>query len=417
MTVPGAPACPGAAAPARSGRVRPRPGTAAAAGSGRIRRHGRRRSRPGWWLPVLAAATVALATIAAWQISRVAGPARPAVRVAYRTPAPSAALVRHQAAAWVRGQVSRSAIIACDPAMCSALAADGIATGSLLVLGPEGSASPLGSNLVVATAAVRGLLGTRLAGVYAPLVLASFGAAGTLIQVRVVAPDGSAAYLRALRSDRLARRAAAAQLLSNRHLVVTAAARRQLSDGSVDARVLTTLAALAQLRPLRVVAFAGPGPGASADAPLSTVVLTTAGPASGGPATGRQATSGPAAASPATASHVTGGQATGWPDAGSADTGGPATGGPATGGPVTGGPVTGGPSAGRVAGSGSGGGLPGLRSLLAFLRVQQPPFRAASVRTERLRGGQQALRIGFADPSPLGLLPTGGSPLPGGTGP
>jgi len=53
-----------------------------------------------------------------------------------------------------------------------------------------------------------GLFGSRLAGVYAPEVLASFGTGTARVDVRVVAPDGSARYRQALAADLRSRRAA-----------------------------------------------------------------------------------------------------------------------------------------------------------------------------------------------------------------
>jgi hypothetical protein len=84
--------------------------------------------------------------------------------------------------------------------MCAALAQRGIPAGNLLVLGP-GSGDPLGSAVVVETAAVRNIFGERLASVYAPEVLARFGTGAARIEVRIVAPDGTAAYRRALAVD------------------------------------------------------------------------------------------------------------------------------------------------------------------------------------------------------------------------
>jgi hypothetical protein len=64
------------------------------------------------------------------------------------------ALVRKQAAAWVAGQVSRAAIVACDSAMCQALTAQGVPVHRLYRLGPQ-TTSPLRSQVIVATATVR----------------------------------------------------------------------------------------------------------------------------------------------------------------------------------------------------------------------------------------------------------------------
>ena len=79
----------------------------------------------------------------------------------------AAAAARQQAAAWVATQVSRSSIVACDPVMCSALQAQGVPAAGLLLLGPS-SDGPLGSAVVVVTAALRSQFGVRLATVYAP---------------------------------------------------------------------------------------------------------------------------------------------------------------------------------------------------------------------------------------------------------
>ncbi len=318
----------------------------AAPTSGRRPEH-QHRWASGWRLPCLAAVALTLAVISAVQIaavfSRTGSGARPpsgtsaSSAAAGSAAADSAAAVRQQTATWVERQVARSAIVACDPAMCSALQAAGTPAGSLIALGPGGSSDPLGSSVVIATAAVRSLLGARLAGIYAPVTVATFGTGGASVQVRVVAPDGSAAYLSILKSDQLARRRAGAQLLPNKRISTAPLARRQLGDGQVDSRLLTTLAALAVMHPLRIVSFAGSGPGASAGVPLPVVVLTEAG----------RSTS---------AAY--------------------------------------------------------LRAMLAFLRAQRAPFLAATERTERLSDGQEALRVEFAVPSPLGLLTGEDAALP-----
>ena len=251
----------------------------------------------------------------------------------------SAAAIRRQAAAWAARQLSRGAIVSCDPAMCAALRADGIPAGNLLMLGSSAE-DPLGSDVVIATAAVRSQFGSRLDGVYAPEVAAAFGAGNAQIQVRVVAPDGAAAYRNALHADLLARKAAGTQLLRNTDIRVTAAARKQLTAGQVDSRLLTTLAALATQHTLRIVAFADSGPGASPGMPLRMAEISAPGTA-GGRAPAR-------------------------------------------------------PGRARF-----------LRSVLAFLRAQRPPYLAASVRAAGNGNGQDAVQVEFAAPSPLGLLTAG----------
>src|SRR5260221_2197521 len=68
-------------------------------------------------------------------------------------PVQAAAAARQSAATWISAEVSHSTMVSCDPAMCAALAARGFPAGDLMTLGP-GSADPLGSFVVVSTAAI-----------------------------------------------------------------------------------------------------------------------------------------------------------------------------------------------------------------------------------------------------------------------
>ena len=184
---------------------------------------------------------------------------------------------RGEAASWIAGQVAASAIVACDPAMCAALHADGLPATRLLVLGTA-TADPLGSDVVVATLAVRNQFGTRLQSVYAPVVIASFGTGAGRIDIRAIAPDGTAAYEAALAADRRSRISAGSQLLRNPRIIVAADARNALSAGDVDPRLLMMLAALADQQQVRITAFGDPSPGASPVMPLRSVEIAALGP-------------------------------------------------------------------------------------------------------------------------------------------
>ena len=115
---------------------------------------------------------------------------------------------------------------------------------------PSGSAAadPLGSDVVVATPALRSQFGTRLESVYAPAVIASFGSGAERIDIRAIAPDGARAFESALAADRRARIVAGSQLLRNPRVLASADARPALMNGEVDPRLLLTLAALAAQR-------------------------------------------------------------------------------------------------------------------------------------------------------------------------
>ncbi len=178
-----------------------------------------------------------------------------------------AAANRTAAAAWIARQVLPSAVIACDPEMCAALEAAQVSAARLEQLQLTTS-DPLGSNVIVATPAVRNQFGPRLATVYAPLVLARFGSGSEEVDVRYVVPGGTAAFEASLASARSARVAAGEQLLTNKNVQATAAARQALLAGNVDPRLLVTLSLLAHETAIRLVTFDDASPGASSAVPL-----------------------------------------------------------------------------------------------------------------------------------------------------
>jgi len=185
----------------------------------------------------------------------------------------AAAAARTAAAAWIVRQVDPAAIVACDPQMCAVLQSNGIPSGRLLML-RAGIAGPLGSDVIVSTAAIREEFGSRLTSVYAPVALATFGSGSAQVAVRVVAADGSAAYLRSLQADASARRAAGALLPRNPHVRISPAGRRELAAGQVDARLLSVIAALATPYHVDITGFGAPAAGASLGVPLRSADLS-----------------------------------------------------------------------------------------------------------------------------------------------
>jgi hypothetical protein len=178
-----------------------------------------------------------------------------------------AAANRSQAATWIAQQILPSVLIGCDPLMCQALEAANVSASRLSVVQPS-APDPLGVEVIVATPALRSQFGPRLATVYAPLVLASFGSGTQRIDIRYLAPGGTAAFEASLASARRARIEAGQQLLSNKNVQASAQARAALLAGDVDPRLLVTLGLLVHEMPVRLVAFDDPSPGASSDVPL-----------------------------------------------------------------------------------------------------------------------------------------------------
>ena len=193
-----------------------------------------------------------------------------------RSEASAEVAISDRAVAWVADQVSRAAVVSCDRVTCQALAAHGVPAASLLELEP-GRADPLRSSIIVSTAAVRSMVGSRVVTADAPAVIASFGAGNRQISIRVVAPRGAAAYLSALSTDVLARKASGTQLLANQRIIVSAMARRQLVGGQVDSRLLAVIASLAAHQPVSIVAFGDLAPGATPGIPLRSADLAGTG--------------------------------------------------------------------------------------------------------------------------------------------
>ncbi|MGH3189140.1 MAG: hypothetical protein ACRDOL_18090 [Streptosporangiaceae bacterium] len=240
------------------------------------------RAARGLWLATLVLALAAVAvtvlrfTAASTATARPSSPAR-----VHPARASFDAAVQTKAAAWIAGQVSSEEIIACDPAMCAALQAHGVAAGRLLRVGSTttGFSGLSGAGVVVASRSIRGQFGPRLSD-YAPALLASFGSGASLIDVRAAFPGGVAAYDSAVTADAAARMSAGAQLLRSQRIMVSPQGATQLRAGEVDSRLLVMLAALASLQQLRVVAFGDASPGVQvppADLPLREVTITSAG--------------------------------------------------------------------------------------------------------------------------------------------
>jgi hypothetical protein len=199
---------------------------------------------------------------------------------------PAAAAARNLAATWVAGQVSRTAIVSCDPAMCRTLEAHGFPARGVFELGPD-TTSPLRSDIIVATPAIRAQFGSLLSSAYAPAVIASFGTGPLRTDIRQIAPHGAAAYWAAVDADLLNRKNSGAELLHSNRVTASGAARKQLAAGQIDSRLLLTIAGMAAVRPVAIVLFGSSAPGASPRLPLRLVEVTEAG--EGSHATSRSA--------------------------------------------------------------------------------------------------------------------------------
>ena len=234
-------------------------------------RHGSRRiwsRRPAYVILavlVLVAGIGALAFNLPW---RGPGSEQPAGRNAQGLTAQAEAIT------WVLQQVSRATVVSCDPQICADLVSGGFPSAKLLTLGPTSNV-PLGSALVVATAAVRAEFGIRLATVYAPAVIASFGSNNARIDIRLVYSGGAAQYSADEKTALSVREEAGAQLLANSQIAASASARAQLLRGDVDPRLPQLLAIMAERHPVSIVDFVDQSPGGGPASLLRSVDLAT----------------------------------------------------------------------------------------------------------------------------------------------
>jgi hypothetical protein len=194
------------------------------------------------------------------------GVTRPASAAAAGRSQAAAAASQSQAAAWVAQQVSPDVTVSCDPGMCRQLQRDGFPVARLKPLPP--SARILrDSGVVVATSAIRSQFGLRLATVYAPQVIASFGSGATRVDVRTIAPAGASSFRTQLDAEQTALASAGRQLLGNKNIRAATSAQAALRGGQVDARLLTILSLLSAQMPVLLLGFTG-APGAGLGAPL-----------------------------------------------------------------------------------------------------------------------------------------------------
>jgi serine/threonine protein kinase len=248
------------------------------ASGSRSARHGSHRIRWRRRVPVLLAALLLAATVGviAFNLPR-SGPAPEQLAGSHTQVSKPAVetVLRKRAVTWILHQVSRAAMVSCDPQVCADLVKAGFPSGNVWPLGPT-SNDPLGSALVVATGPVRAQFGSRLAAVYAPATIASFGSGAARIDILLVYPGGAAAYDADRQTALRNRKTAGAELLANSHIKASATARAQLLSGDVDPRLPPLLALMAESHSVRIVDFVNQSPGGGPASLRRSVDLATA---------------------------------------------------------------------------------------------------------------------------------------------
>jgi serine/threonine protein kinase len=240
----------------------------------RSARHGSHRSRWRRRAPILLAAGLLVAAAGVLAVNLPRHGAAPERLAGSQTQLAAETAARKQAVTWILQQVSRAAVVSCDPQLCGDLVSAGFPSANVLALGP-GSNDPLGSALVVATGPIRAHFGSRLASVYAPAVIASFGSKTARIDIRLVYPGGAVAYHADERTALPHRKTAGAELLANSNIKASATARAQLLSGDVDPRLPQLLAIMAGKHPVSIVDFVTQSHGGGPASLLRSVDLAT----------------------------------------------------------------------------------------------------------------------------------------------
>jgi eukaryotic-like serine/threonine-protein kinase len=260
-------------------------GLASGPRSGR-RRSSRARRRRRTAAVVIAAAAVLVAGVSVLALNlprsgassdRLAGRNAPAGQTPTGQALTGEALARSEAVNWIVQQVSRAEIVSCDPQVCADLVSKGFPLANLETI-ENTSTDPLGSNLVVATAAIRAQFGQRLTSVYAPATLATFGSGSAEIEILWIPPEGTKAYRADLSPDLSFRQGEGAQLVANSQITVSPAARAQLLSGDIDPRLAQLLATMAHYHAVDVVDFVNQSPGGGPASLLRSVDLATVDP-------------------------------------------------------------------------------------------------------------------------------------------
>jgi hypothetical protein len=188
-----------------------------------------------------------------------------------QSPSP-ATVMANIAASWVASQVSHDDYVACDKAMCDALAAHGFPGRKLQLIRPN-SSFPQHAQVVVVTPVLARQFGSTPTTKWAPAVLTRIGFGASAILIRIVSSKGAAAYGSALSKDVQQRKASAQHLLTSAHVKASAAARNDLVQGRVDARLIVVLTALAAVHPIEILGFGTTFAGASPGIPLRVADL------------------------------------------------------------------------------------------------------------------------------------------------
>ena len=182
-------------------------------------------------------------------------------------------------AAWVDSQIDPATVVSCDPSMCAALVAHHYPSKNVRDLSSPSALKA--SGVVVVTPVALQLFGSSLVTAWAPAALATFGSGSSTVSVRIVAPQGVAAYEQAARQDQAIRASSEASLTGSKSITIQGGRRPGTEFRPGRRAADEALAAAAFVQPIDIVDFGNAGSGASAGVPLRYADLAASNPAAG----------------------------------------------------------------------------------------------------------------------------------------
>jgi hypothetical protein len=182
-----------------------------------------------------------------------------------------------QATAWITANVAADTPVCADRTLAAQLGQAGFTAASSCR--PNGSVG--GNRFVVSTPDIRASVAaslTAIVGQSASFAVAEFGTKAERVEVRMVVPGPQTALSARLSRDLHERALAAAALLHNPKVTLTASARVALRRGQLDMRAATLLALVAAQTPVRVDTIMIRRPEQAAGRPARSITISVTEP-------------------------------------------------------------------------------------------------------------------------------------------
>jgi hypothetical protein len=233
---------------------------------------------PNLFVVACAVAAVGLIAVIAYVVTRHSGSARDGGALPPSPHARTLSTPVQQAETWLAANVAADTPLCADRAVVAQLGKAGFT--ALDSCRPDASLDH--DRFIVSTPDIRTAIAHGLAAIVgqrASLAVAVFGTGAERVEVRMVVPGAQSALSARLTRDLHERALAAAALLHNPRVTLSAGARAALRRGELDMRAATLLALLTARIPVRVDTVMTRPPEAAAGLPARSIAVSVSDPA------------------------------------------------------------------------------------------------------------------------------------------